>query len=230
MVWSWESDPFGTDAANEDPDGDGIAFAYNLRMPGQYADGESGLNYNYFRDYDPGTGRYVESDPIGLNGGINSYRYAYNDPLEYFDDFGLAPCTELVCVYDAPQDTVVSSTLVDPGSWRLINVHVDPDRLLNEPPLTNLGKLGDVARAVRGNQLALCFFSRTRTYKEEHSIVRERHCLELCDSCSGRHLAWNSHTEVTSYERLRREREQQVQQISAVIPVIRCMEILRGLH
>jgi RHS repeat-associated protein len=41
-------------------------FVYNLRMPGQYFDAETGLNYDNFRDYDPGTGRYVESDPIGL--------------------------------------------------------------------------------------------------------------------------------------------------------------------
>ena len=37
------------------------------------ADAETGLNYNYFRDYDPTTGRYIESHPIGLGGGINTY-------------------------------------------------------------------------------------------------------------------------------------------------------------
>jgi RHS repeat-associated protein len=66
IVWRWDSEPFGTAAANQDPDGDGVAFVYNLRMPGQYYDAETGLSYNYFRDYDPATGRYVESDPIGV--------------------------------------------------------------------------------------------------------------------------------------------------------------------
>lgn len=66
VVWRWDSDPFGVDAANEDPDGDGQTFRYNLRFPGQYYDKETGLHYNYFRDYDPGTGRYVESDPLGI--------------------------------------------------------------------------------------------------------------------------------------------------------------------
>ena len=59
IVWRWDSEPFGTAAANQDPDGDGIAFVYNLRFPGQYYDAETGLNYNMARDYDPAIGRYV---------------------------------------------------------------------------------------------------------------------------------------------------------------------------
>ncbi len=44
-----------------------------LRFPGQQHDPASAFNYNYFRDYDPSTGRYVQSDPIGLAGGINAH-------------------------------------------------------------------------------------------------------------------------------------------------------------
>jgi RHS repeat-associated protein len=47
--------------------------------------------YNYFRDYDPAVGRYIESDPIGLNGGINTYSYAYSNPLSWSDPQGTRP-------------------------------------------------------------------------------------------------------------------------------------------
>ena len=52
-IWRWDSGPFGDDAANDDADGDGVAFAHQLRFPGQYFDAETGLHYNYFRDYQP---------------------------------------------------------------------------------------------------------------------------------------------------------------------------------
>jgi RHS repeat-associated protein len=89
IVWRWDSDPFGTTAANQDPDGDSNVFAYSLRLPGQYFDSETGVHYNYFRDYDPATGRYVESDPIGLKGGVNTYSYVGNDPVLFIDPDGL---------------------------------------------------------------------------------------------------------------------------------------------
>ncbi|MBI3773004.1 MAG: hypothetical protein HY272_09930 [Gammaproteobacteria bacterium] len=89
VMWSWNSDAFGTTAANEDPDGDGVKLTYNLRFPGQYLDQETGLHYNYFRDYDPQTGRYVQSDPIGLDGGLNTYTYVAGNPLNWVDLFGL---------------------------------------------------------------------------------------------------------------------------------------------
>lgn len=88
--WRWLAEPFGTTVPENNPDGLG-AFAQNLRFPGQYADQESGLSYNYFRDYDASTGRYVQSDPIGLDGGINTYLYAYANPVTYTDPKGLTP-------------------------------------------------------------------------------------------------------------------------------------------
>jgi RHS repeat-associated protein len=65
------------------------ARATNIRFPGQWADAETGLNYNYFRDYDPTLGRYIESDPIGLGGGLNTFGYVGANPVGYFDRWGL---------------------------------------------------------------------------------------------------------------------------------------------
>lgn len=109
VVWRWDADPFGTTAANEDPDGDSGVFAYGLRFPGQYRDQETGLDYNYFRDYDPATGRYVQSDPIGLRGGLNTYAYAANSPTTLVDALGLDPHAE-------PYPTIPPLWPYQPGS------------------------------------------------------------------------------------------------------------------
>ena len=88
-VWCWDNaDPFGVGLPNENPSGLGV-FSYHLRFPGQYYDKETGLHYNYFRDYEPRTGRYVQADPIGVEGGLNPYGYVLGNPLSYIDPLGL---------------------------------------------------------------------------------------------------------------------------------------------
>jgi len=89
VVWKWDStEAFGNSLPNENPSALGN-FKYNLRMPGQYFDQETGTFYNYFRDYDPSLGRYVQSDPIGLAGGINTFGYVSGKPLKSVDSKGL---------------------------------------------------------------------------------------------------------------------------------------------
>jgi RHS repeat-associated protein len=88
-VWRWDQqEPFGANVADENPSGLG-AFEFPLRFPGQYFDKETNLHYNYFRDYDPGLGAYKQSDPVGLDGGLNTYAYVSSQPLTAIDPEGL---------------------------------------------------------------------------------------------------------------------------------------------
>ncbi|TAM09378.1 MAG: RHS repeat protein [Nevskiaceae bacterium] len=93
-VWAWDTRGFGDHAPAANPGNSllGLAFRYNPRFPGQYADAESGLFHNDFRDYNPTTGRYVQTDPIGLAGGINPYAYVGGNPVSLIDPLGLSPC------------------------------------------------------------------------------------------------------------------------------------------
>ncbi len=109
VVWQAEYEPFGE--ATETLS----IVEQNLRFPGQYFDRETGLHYNYFRDYDPSTGRYIQSDPRGIllnfsdpqrqittqvglpipeykyvNGLNHLYGYASQNPLMYTDPTGEA--------------------------------------------------------------------------------------------------------------------------------------------
>jgi RHS repeat-associated protein len=86
-LWKW--DYFANNSAFGENTPSVQTVTFNLRFPGQYYDTETGLNYNYLRDYEPGTGRYVESDPIGLRGGSSTYSYVKNAPTSDFDLFGL---------------------------------------------------------------------------------------------------------------------------------------------
>jgi RHS repeat-associated protein len=113
QVWNWQSDAFG----NGTPTG---SATINLRFAGQYYDDESGLHYNWNRYYDPATGRYITSDPIGLDGGLNTYAYVSANPVMFVDPEGL--------------------------TWEQINqMHVLASKLekdLNVPPLIVIAPLG----------------------------------------------------------------------------------------
>jgi RHS repeat-associated protein len=64
-------------------------FPFSLRFPGQVIDKETNTHYNTFRDYSPEIGRYIQSDPIGLKDGLNTYAYVYDNPVQLFDALGL---------------------------------------------------------------------------------------------------------------------------------------------
>lgn len=89
-VWRWDGDPFGNRAPTN-PSG-GI-YTYSLRMPGQQYERYGGYYYNWMRDYDPYTGRYIQADPIGLSGGLSRYTYVGGNPISLVDATGLAGVT-----------------------------------------------------------------------------------------------------------------------------------------
>ena len=83
VVWDRVATPFNVEAQTTGP------LTNPLKFPGQIEDLETALNQNWHRDYDAELGRYVQSDPIGLMGGINTYTYVEGNPLIAVDPWGL---------------------------------------------------------------------------------------------------------------------------------------------
>jgi RHS repeat-associated protein len=88
VVWSWayQGNPWGEQQPTSTS-----GYVLNLRYPGQYYDAETGTNYNYFRTYEPATGRYLQPDPMGQAAGPSLYGYVGGSPYSYTDSLGLFP-------------------------------------------------------------------------------------------------------------------------------------------
>ena len=83
VVWAWDSTAFGVAPPSVE------TIKFNLRFPGQYYDEITKQHYNLNRYYNPEIGRYMEADPIGLEGGLNPYAYAGSNPVMNVDPSGL---------------------------------------------------------------------------------------------------------------------------------------------
>ncbi len=102
-IWGWPltSEAFGNVQPDQDPDGDGVLFGFNMRFPGQRYDANTGLNQNWNRDYEAASGRYSQSDPIGLAGGASTYGYVGGNPINAIDPQGLFFTTvDAYCMQD----------------------------------------------------------------------------------------------------------------------------------
>jgi len=234
-VWTWDlkSEAFGNSVPNQDPDGDANPLVFDMRFPGQRYDASTGLNYNYFRDYDAGTGRYVGSDPIGLNGGLNTYRYAYANPLSYLDPNGLSSCRTVFCLPAMVQEKLISSSLTNVSAWQLENVHVEPVPPPPAPPTSIGGKL-PLGVWLTGKHLATCLIGRTKSYTDLYARYSQQVCLQACTdgSCGNPRAQWvTKESTLDEFERTRKEKEMADQIIPPThFPELKCLEIVGGLR
>src|SRR5476651_1270283 len=137
LLWSWfQTDPFGRVEPNNNPQGLGV-YDFDMRLPGQVHDKETGLDHNNARDYDPAIGRFVQSDPMGIAGGLNSYVYVNNSPLIGIDVSGL------VNLNLSPRNQVIYQneelTTNHPGLF-IVGGHGSPYGIYN--PIQRVGSLG----------------------------------------------------------------------------------------
>lgn len=176
-VWKWDQqEPFGNNVADENPSGLG-AFDLPLRMPGQYLNKETNLYYNYFRNYDAASGRYAESDPVGLRGGLNTYAYSYLNPISWSDLFGLTPAKKSgsqKCQSLAKKIENIENDI----QKRITDISINPQSLPLLPPYPGAPNRASVTGHQRIiDDLKGVLERRRKEYKEE--------CCDDCDNNGG---------------------------------------------
>ena len=220
--WSWDllaNSATGSNAFGEQAPAGSETF--NLRFPGQYSDGD-GLTYNYFRDYEPSTGRYVESDPIGLKGGVGTYAYSNGNSLIYIDPEGLSPfCSAPICFPSFWNEKMLSKTLIGITPWRLKNVHSEPGA---PPPVGRLP-----LPTMMGQVTATCYFWRVRNYKSLFERSRNWSCAQVCKTCDGFDFKTTSYVETQQYEKISNESELKTLGLNSYTPELDCLKRLNGL-
>ena len=130
--WRWMGgEPFGLSPAENAPTSGLSELNISLRLPGQQYDGFVGLHYNYFRDYDPTMGRYVQSDPIGLAGGINTYAYVGGNPLRYSDPTGQIALIDDVVIGGT---VLIVGCAITPACRDWVKNQLRPKPMVSSPP------------------------------------------------------------------------------------------------
>ena len=141
VVWKLPPhEPFGTAQAQQDPDQDGMATDIPLRFAGQVFDADTGLHYNYFRDYDPWTGRYIQSDPIGLEGGGEYLYWLFAGSSELGYPMSTAVTTQLP-----------TSSLAWPTGWEAVKGLIGQRVIVGGAAIGGAGAANAAQTGVRAN-------------------------------------------------------------------------------
>lgn len=156
VVWQGEYSPFGEVSESVN------AVTQNLRFPGQYFDRETELHYNYFRTYNSTTGRYIESDPIGLIAGPNTYSYGSNSPILNIDLLGLfdfGPIGGMCCNFSSGMEFSLGGGHIYKGGtseWSPLPPGACTSRLTDCDGMTCGGKFQEAGNFWSGNPPISC--------------------------------------------------------------------------
>lgn len=188
-VWTWDmaGEAFGNSVPSQDPDADGAQFKMDMRLPGQRYDAATGLNHNYFRDYDTSLGRYAQSDPVGLRGGISSFGYVGASPLMYIDFFGLAACSRTRFAI-SPWMKNGPPQLQSREAWRLVNT-------FTEGPDENAGRSVVLGIVNAFSVQLICMWDRRNWYRQPYKQTMQN--IEICygGQCAGRAVSVRNWTD-----------------------------------
>ena len=187
VVWEAVYEPFGEAKINPNS-----IVQCNFRFEGQYFDNETGLHYNYFRYYDPNTGRYLRPDPIGLKGGINLYGYVNNNPTNLSDPLGLSDAIALdlmgeIAISNPAVDAAIlmGSMLFCPGDGR-----VDNDRRNDYGKLPPTTLIKDISKCTPGRRIITPIKkTKQKAYKGGTNVEQEYIC---CEGVFTRHTIFSS--------------------------------------
>lgn len=167
VVWAGEYKPFGEAISVN-------GNINNIRFPGQYFDAEINLHQNWFRNYMPAISRYIESDPIGLAGGINPFIYAIANPIVISDPTGLSSCWQISPWERAP-------TIENPGGWILFSSRSQKKwRKTNEFNTLPIPGRDDVVELTCGCSWQLIGYEKVSTYYKEILLQAKFRCRDKC--------------------------------------------------